>query len=331
MMQDVTLILPDMIFENHPLLKKQHTVVLAEEYLYFKVQAFHRQRLVLLRASMKFYEDFLTKKGFTVVYIESEHLKNRGDLFHILAKKGVKKIHLLEFTDQWLSIDVEEAKKKLGLHFDISPSEMFYCSSEEIKAFFNKKKLSMAKFYTYQRNKLNILMDGSSPKGGKYSFDTENRKKVPKGIKIPQKFIPLENPYVKEAQEYVNKHFKNAYGHKGPFLYPCTFSDAKKALSDFIHNRLLQFGDYEDAIKDDESFLFHSVLSPMINIGLITPKHVVDEVIKAYEELDLPLNSIEGFVRQVIGWREYMRSAYLIIGNFERTNNYFTSSCNWRL
>lgn len=322
-MQEITLILPDQIFEHHPLVDKHRTIVLAEDYLYFNVQFFHKQRLVLLRAALKFYEHYLQNEGYKVFYIESCDLKKRGDLFKLLAKKGTKKIHLLEFCDEWLSQDVKKAENELNLIFKFSPSEMFYLKKDEIEKIFDKKKMSMAKFYIYQRKKLHLLMEHDSPIGGKYSFDTENRKKLPKGIEIPHKYNPKENSFVKQAKEYVAIHFKDAVGSLEYFSYPTTFIEAKKALHDFIDHRLLQFGDYEDAICKKESFLFHSVLSPLLNIGLLTPKQVVKEVINAYENNFIPLNSTEGFIRQVIGWREYMRSAYLLIGNFERTNNYF--------
>jgi deoxyribodipyrimidine photolyase-related protein len=235
----------------------------------------------------------------------------------------VKKIHMLEFTDYWLSQDQKIAQETLDLTFNITPSEMFSTSQSEMEVFFGKKKMSMAKFYTYQRKKLNLLMDHGAPIGGKFSFDTENRKKLPKKIEIKEKYTPKENSFVKEAKEYIDKHFKDSLGDLDTFYYPSTFSEAKIALKDFIDHRLLQFGDYEDAISKTDSFLFHSVLSPLLNIGLLTPKLVVNEVIKAFEKEDLPLNSIEGFIRQIIGWREYMRSAYLLHGNFERTHNFF--------
>ncbi|HEV8051160.1 MAG TPA: cryptochrome/photolyase family protein, partial [Parachlamydiaceae bacterium] len=184
-------------------------------------------------------------------------------------------------------------------------------SKDVIRTFFKgKKKFSMAQFYAYQRKNLNILMEGNSPVGGKYSFDTENRKRLPKGCVLPDLHIPKYSPYVEEAIRYVETEFPEAVGEVTPFLYPLTHAEAKLALQDFIKNKLQLFGDYEDAILKNESFLFHSVLSPLINIGLITPQAIVAETLSSYRKFNIPLNSLEGFLRQIIGWREFMRACY---------------------
>jgi deoxyribodipyrimidine photolyase-related protein len=325
-MNEATIIFPNQLFEDLKSLNLKKQIFIVEEWLFFKIQPFHKQRLVLIRASMKFYEHFLIQKGFKVHYIDSLYLKNRKSLFRILHEKGINELHFIEFSDQWLKKDIEEAIKTFKFKVNYTKTPMFSLSLDDIKSLMNKDKISMAKFYTYQRKKLGILMEGSSPVGGKYSFDKENRKKIPKGIFIPQTYIPKENKYVNEAKEYVEKHFKNSIGLISSFLYPTTFEEAKIALKRFIEEKLLQFGDYEDAITKEDSFLFHSVLSPMLNIGLLTPKEVVSATINAYETSSIPLNSVEGFLRQIIGWREFMRAAYEINGSFERTNNFFNHS-----
>jgi deoxyribodipyrimidine photolyase-related protein len=325
-MNEATIIFPNQLFEDLKSLNLKKQIFIVEEWLFFKIQPFHKQRIVLLRASMKFYEHFLIQKGFTVHYIDSLHLKNRKSLFKILHEKGINELHFIEFSDQWLKKDIAEAIKTFNFKVNYSKTPMFSLSLDDIKSLMNKDKISMAKFYSYQRKKLGILMEGSSPVGGKYSFDKENRKKIPKGIYIPQTYIPKENNYVNEAKKYVDKHFKNSIGLISSFLYPTTFEEAKIALKSFIEEKLLQFGDYEDAITKEDSFLFHSVLSPMLNIGLLTPKEVVSATINAYETNSIPLNSVEGFLRQIIGWREFMRAAYEINGSFERTHNFFNHS-----
>jgi deoxyribodipyrimidine photolyase-related protein len=181
----------------------------------------------------------------------------------------------------------------------------------------------MAQFYAYQRKKFDILMESGKPIGGKFSFDADNRKKIPKGHVTPTVCFDQDPEFVDEAVAYVKKVFPLSIGAGEPFLYPVTRKAAKKALQDFVETRLSLFGDYEDAIRKDESFLYHSVLSPLLNVGLLTPQEVVDAVIKAYRRGAAPLNSVEGFVRQVIGWREYVRACYLVIGNRQRTQNYF--------
>ena len=232
-MKEITLVLPDQLFQHHPSLEKKRPVVLAEEYLHFKVQPFHKQKLVLLRAAMKAYESFLEKKGFEVVYIESRHLNKRGDLFRLMAEKGIQIVHLATFTDEWLRQDLEKATRKWKWTLHFSPSPAFLCDEEEIRSFFKgKKHYSMAQFYAYQRKQRNILMKGGSPIGGKFSFDTENRKRLPKNIKIPPLYHPKQSKEILQAIAYVEKEFPKAIGDASPFLYPVTFSEAESSLSD---------------------------------------------------------------------------------------------------
>ncbi|MCE5293102.1 MAG: cryptochrome/photolyase family protein [Chlamydiales bacterium] len=320
-MTEIALILPNQLFEEHPALISGRKVIIAEEFLFFRVQKFHKQKIVLLRASMKAYADFLTKKGFDVTYIDSTALLNRGQLFTWLAKEGVSALHLADPVDDWLEQDLDEATKKNKWDVTVYNSPMFLCSKEELKSFFKgKTKYSMAQFYAYQRKKFDILMDGSSPVGGKFSFDAENRKKIPKGVVVPELYHPHKNAFLDEAIEYVENTFPEAIGNVHSFTYAITFTEAKSALDDFIQNRLMLFGDYEDAIKQGSPTLFHSVLSPLLNIGLLTPEYVLSKVLKAR---NVPLNSLEGFIRQIVGWREFMRACYILRGRAQRSTNYF--------
>ncbi len=319
---EATLILPNQLFKSHPAVKKGRPIWIAEEFLFFKIQSFHRQRLILLRAAMKEYEAFLKKQGHEVHYIESRELVNRGDLFKLLAKTKLKEWHLAEETDSWLTIDLQKGARKYGWNLHIYHSPMFLCTPEELNHFFDEKShYSMAPFYAYQRKKLNILMKDGKPEGGRFSFDAENRKKIPKTLSLPDYPIPDQSKEIREAIAYVESNFPDAIGNKTPFLYPYTFKQSEEALSDFIENRLSQFGDYEDAIVKNESFIFHSVLTPSLNIGLITPQQIIDLVMSAWEKKKIPINSAEGFIRQIIGWREFIRACYLQQGNTQRTRN----------
>ncbi|MDP1609404.1 MAG: cryptochrome/photolyase family protein [Chlamydiales bacterium] len=319
---EATLVLPNQLFKSHPAIKKGRPVWIAEEFLFFKIQPFHRQRLILLRLAMKEYEAFLKKQGHEVHYIESTELDKRGDLFKFLAKMNIKNLYLAEEPDSWFNMDLQKSAKKYGWKLHIDPSPMFLCTTEELSLFFKEKShYSMASFYAYQRKKLDILMKDGKPEGGKFSFDIENRKKIPKTLSLPKYHIPKQTKKVKEAIAYVESNFPNAIGNKEPFLYAATFAEAENTLSDFIENKLSCFGAYEDAMLKNESFLFHSVLTPSLNIGLITPEQIIDQVITAWKKRKIPLNSVEGFVRQVIGWREFIRACYLLKGNAQRTRN----------
>lgn len=321
-MAQVTLILPNQLFEKHPALEKKRSVWLVEEFLLFRVQPFHKQRLILLRAAMKHYEAFLLDKGYQVHYLESKKLMKRGELFTHLHKANVQEIHLAEPTDDWFSQDVEKAAKRYHWKVHITDSPMFLRSEDEIQTFFKgEKHLSMAPFYAYQRKQEDILMQKGKPVGGKYSFDRDNRKRMPSGLKIPSFSLPPQDAMIQEATLYVKKEFPKSIGDGSSLFYPPTFAGAKKQLAEFIKNKLVLFGDYEDAIVKKESFLFHSVLTPLLNCGLLTPRQVIDAVMAHQDKI--PLNSLEGFIRQVIGWREFMRASYCLKGKTQRTGNFF--------
>lgn len=321
--KEFTLIFPDQLFEKIQGIPSNCPIFLLEAYHYFHIQPFHKQRLTLLRAAMQYYKEYLIHKGYDVHYIEASDFTNRESLEHFFKILQVEKIHLYEFTDEWLQKDFENACKHLNIHSIIYPSPAFLTSNAIINDFFKDRKLSMAPFYTFQRKRLNILMEAEKPVGGKYSFDQENRKKLPLKCFIPP-MLPQKNcTYLNEAKEYVQKHFPNSIGSFDPFFIPINHKGAKEHLKVFVEERLLQFGDYEDAIEAQEPFLFHSLLSPLLNIGLLTPEKVIKEVITQFENKAIPINSIEGFIRQIIGWREFIRASYHLVGNFQRTHNFF--------
>lgn len=323
-MTDITLIFPDQLFKNHPCMDSERPIYLVEEFLFFKVQPFHKQRLVLLKASMRAFAEELGNNNKEVVYIPSNELSYRGNFFDLLGNRHIKNIHVAEFADEWLQDDLRRGAEKFGYKIHFYPSPGFICSNRDLKVFFEEKDhYSMAQFYAYQRKSRNILMQGTSPLGGKFSFDTENRKKIPKGLVVPPAFISLKNKHTEQAIKETESEFADAIGKSTPFLYPTTHEEARAALQDFLTYKLACFGDYQDAIQKEDSFLFHSVLSPLLNIGLITPMEVVQTTITYAFKNSIPLNSLEGFIRQIMGWREYVRASYLLKGSEQRTYNFF--------
>ena len=199
--------------------------------------------------------------------------------------------------------------------------------------FGDKKKYFQTDFHIWQRKKFKILVDVENhPAGGKWSFDYENRKRFPRNETIPSRNIPENNKYISEARIYVEEHYKNNYGiNAEPFynakgFFPTTFTEAEHWLYDFIQHRFEKFGVYEDAIVENEQVLHHSVLSSSLNIGLLTPKQVIDAVIENEHQYKIPINSLEGFIRQIIGWREFIRIVYERAGRKERTKNYWQFS-----
>jgi len=323
-MKEITLVFPDQIFENHPAVVEGREITLVEEFLYFKVQQFHKQRLVLLRAALQQYKGYLLEKGHKVSYVESTQLDQRKKVFDFLAKKGVKKIHMVEINDEWLEKDRAFSEKKYGFSFEFYPSPGFFLSKKDVEKKFSQEKSRgyfFSSFYIQQRKEMGVLMDKDLPLGGQFSFDSDNRKKMPKNQPVMQPYIPKENPFVKEAKKWVEKNFSDSIGTVNTFYYATNFKEAQACLDTFLLERFSLFGDFEDAIVKGENFLFHSVLSPLLNVGLLTPQQVLDKALKWGKKNKVPLNSLEGFVRQIIGWREFIRGMYLISGKKDRTAN----------
>lgn len=330
----VSVVFPNQLFEKTPLPLHDGVVYLIEEYLFFKQYSFHKQKIAFHRATMKFYQDFLEKKGVEVVYMETHMEENH---IAVLLKKikrndpKCKELHYIDTNDNWLEKRIHTACLLHKIKKVCYRNPGFLKKTDDQKNDMeNKKRFFHNGFYTKQRKALNILMDKmGEPLGGKWSFDTENRKKYPAGKKTPSITFPSSDSFVKEAIRYTHQFFKNNPGkiHEDKF-YPTNFIKTNEWFFHFLEQRFHDFGIYEDAILQNENYLNHSILTPMLNIGLITPEAIVKKSLDYGLSNNIPLNSIEGFVRQIIGWREYMRIIYLLRGGKQRTQNFwgFTSA-----
>ena len=323
----ISLIFPHQLFEKHPALDKNRIIYLVEENLFFAQYKFHKQKLVLHRSSMKFYQDYLERKKFKVIYIDSTNeLSDIRKLIPFLKQKRIEEIHFTDVADNWLEKRIKQTVEKCGIKLHEYATPSFFNTKDELKEFFSgKKKYSQTDFYIKQRKKFEILLnEDGSPLGGKWTYDTENRLKYPTTKKTPVVKFPSSNKYYEEAVEYVNKNFPDNYGEINKnFIYPNTFEESKKWFEQFLEKRFFDFGSYEDAIVAEEYILHHSVLTPMLNIGLLTPKYIVEETLKYSQSHKIPLNSVEGFIRQIIGWREFIRGVYEFSGTTQRTKNFW--------
>jgi len=321
------MIFPHQLFKAHPALDLRRSVYLVEEWLFLRQYNFHKQKLVLHRASMKFYADWLTKQKYQLNYVETTEAKNDiRKLMMALSKQKINEIHIADVVDNWLLKRIREACLQYKIELIIYPTPGFLNTMDEVKDYFdNRKTYFQTDFYSHQRKIRKILLEkDGKPFGGKWTFDAENRQKYPKKETAPVVKFPKENNYLKEAKEYVDKQFANNYGSiDAPHFFVCTFDEAEKWLDDFIENRFQHFGIYEDAIVTKEHILHHSVLTPMLNIGLLTAQQVLNKVLNEAAKHNIPLNSLEGFVRQIIGWREFIRIVYEREGGKQRTTNYW--------
>lgn len=326
-MNAVTLIFPHQLFENHPALQKGRVVYLVEEWLYFRQYNFHRQKLVLHRASMKFYEAWLLQNDYTVNYIETVAKENDcRELLRHLAENKITHIHLAAVSDDWLLKRIQHACDKYAITLHVYDSPNFLNTVENTADYFSKKKTYFqTDFYEWQRQQRDILLESNGqPIGGQWTFDADNRQKFPKKEKVPVLELPEENAYITEAKAYVRQYFPDNYGAlDGPSLFVVTFEDAAKWLTGFLKHRFEKFGIYEDAIVANEAVLHHSVLTPMLNIGLLQPGQIIEAALVAAEHDDIPLNSLEGFIRQIMGWREFIHLVYEREGVKQRTTNYW--------
>ncbi len=287
----------------------------------------HQQKIVLFLAAMRSYADALKSAGYEVHY---EHLDSQ-DTSSYEAK--LKKQLRATDTGQLLHFEIEDkAMEKRLIEFAASEdlerqelqSPMFLSTRDDFAAFAkDSKRLLMGEFYKQQRRRHGILVDDAGqPRGEQWSFDADNRKKLPKNVEPPSVDWAASTEHVKQVSELVASEFADHPGNASEFRWPTTREQALRFLDQFVEDRLEQFGPYEDAITTRSATVFHSVLSPCMNLGLLTPAEIVDKVMARADEIPLP--SLEGFVRQVIGWREFVRGIYRTYGDEQDRSNFWS-------
>ncbi|MEO7766413.1 MAG: cryptochrome/photolyase family protein [Ferruginibacter sp.] len=326
-MNEAVLVFPHHLFRRHPAMKLSRQVYLLEEWLFFRQYNFHKQKLILHRSGMKFYEKYLLENNYKVEYIETTDERNNvRKLITFLSQQKITNIHIADVVDCWLNKRIRAACKKHSIKLTVYASPSFLNTMEEVTDHFCKKKTYFqTEFYVQQRKQRKILLEANGkPTGGKWTFDADNRMKFPKKEIVPAINFPVVSSHIAEAREYVQQHFPRNYGSAdAPYFFVATFKEAEEWLSNFLKNRFEKFGIYEDAIVADANILHHSVLTPMLNAGLLTPQQIVDAVLNHAKEDNTPLNSLEGFIRQIIGLREFIRIIYEREGSKQRTTNYW--------
>jgi deoxyribodipyrimidine photolyase-related protein len=272
---------------------------------------------------MKKYYDMLKKKKLNVKYIDCEKVNNN---FYKSIKSENDSINIFYLGDFPLQNKLENI---FGKKLVINETLNFLIKTNEFvdikKLIYKNTRYSHDEFYKYQRKKLSILIDkNDKPTGGKWSYDSENRLPLPANLKVPETISKVKSDkYIKEAIKYVNKNWSKNYGSLDHFIYPIDSKSSKLWLKKFLEERLSKFGAYEDAVSESEPFVFHSVISPMMNIGLLTDDEVVTTSYEYYldNKKSIPIESFEGFIRQVIGWRNYVYTLYNLEGDKMKTSN----------
>ena len=330
--QSALIVFPHQLFADHPALPEEPDIIgLIEDSLLFGdpryPASFHKQKLWFHRASMTRYASLLREKGFTVKYQEhNPALGALGSFLSAFAADGGSQVFVAEPHDFMLEKRLNELCERHHLKQVRTPTPMFLNSPKENSTYrAGKKRWFMADFYKHQRRRLNLLMDEDQPLGGRWSFDKDNRKKVPKKLlkSIPQLPSHTTDDYDEAARNHINDRYPDNPGNLDTLIYPTSHAAAAQWLNRFVAERFHCFGDYEDALVEGESFLWHSVLTPMLNTGLLTPSQVLEAALNPPEPSQIPLNSTEGFVRQIAGWREFIRATYEDLGVTMRTRNHW--------
>jgi len=324
------LILGNQLF-NPSILKKLNCdeVFMAEDEGLCTYVKHHKLKLLFFLTAMRDYKNELENNNIKVNYFkldERSDFKNYVDFFvSYLNKRKIDKIHMFHIEDKFLEIELINKLQKNNISFQIEKNPNFIFTPEEFNSFTKSTKVyRMVSFYKQSRTKLNILLDENmNPLGGKWSFDEENRKKIPKNKLLPTEIQHKPSVNLKEVKNLISKRFSKHPGELENVWFPTTRKQSEQHLDFFLEKKYLHFGDYEDAVVENTNFLFHSSISPMLNVGLLDPNKVVKKALRFGKENNIPINSIEGFIRQIIGWREFVRGIYQAKGELQYNSNFW--------
>ncbi|MEN2494648.1 MAG: (6-4) photolyase [Hyphomicrobiaceae bacterium hypho_1] len=317
--QRLVLILGDQLSKDISALKYAHKAndvvffaEVAEEVTYVK---HHKKKIAFIFSAMRHFADELRNDGWRVHYVSLD-APNNSDTLLCEVKRAIKcyqvsSVIVTEPCDWRLLSQIKLWFEKTHFPIQILPDTRFLASHCEFKTWASgRKQLRMEYFYRQMRKKTGLLMDGDKPIGGKWNFDIQNRKPAENSLSLPH--LPRFEPDIitQDVLNLVARRFQNHFGDLKPFNFAVTRKCAEKALEHFITECLPLFGKYQDAMLSGQRFLYHSVLSHYINCGLLDPLETCCRVVDAYKAGQAPINSVEGFIRQIIGWREFVRGIY---------------------
>ena len=296
-----------------------------EEATYVK---HHKKKIAFLFSAMRHFAEELKAKGYALRYTKLDDAKNAGsftgEIKRAIDDFSPQKIIVTTPGEYRVLEDMKGWRDRFEIPVDIREDDRFLCTPDEFAAWAkDRKTLRMEYFYREMRKKYNILMDGDKPAGGEWNYDAQNRKTPKEGINIPQTYTAQIDDITKDCINLVADKFADHFGDLEPFYLAVTRDQALYALDKFISERLVKFGDYQDAMLQGEPWMYHSHLSFYLNCGLLTPLEIVEKAEQAYHSNKAPLNAVEGFIRQIIGWREYVRGIYWLKMPNYANENYF--------
>jgi deoxyribodipyrimidine photolyase-related protein len=295
--------------------KAKDLVFMCEVMQEAKYVKHHKKKIVFLFSAMRHFALSLKKLGLRVCYTKIDDPANTGsfdtELKRVVAEYKISKI-IVTFPGEYrILAKIRSWEDLLKVKVEIKEDIRFLCSIDEFKVWTsNKKQLRMEYFYRLMRKKYQILIHNNEPEGGSWNYDAENRKVPASNVFIPRPYTCKIDEITKEVIKIVDQNFLSHFGDLEPFHFAVTRDDASKVLDYFINNNLAKFGDYQDAMIENEPWMFHSHISFYLNCGLLEPIECIRMAENAYYQKKAPLNNVEGFIRQIMGWREYVRGIY---------------------
>lgn len=289
----------------------------------------HKKKIAFLFSAMRHFAAEASGRGHSVRYVKLDDPGNAGSLYGEVerlvsgAGHGFDRV-VVTSPGEWRLLDeMRHWQARLGLPVHIRPDDRFICSLARFNDWAEgRKRLTMEYFYREMRRETGLLMEGDQPAGGQWNFDRDNRNRLPESLDLPVRLRHSPDVVAKDVFPLVEERFADHFGDIDPFHYGVTSGQAEADLGFFLRECLPQFGDYQDAMANGEAFLFHSVISLYLNCGLLDPLEVCQRAETEWREGRAPINAVEGFIRQILGWREYVRGLYwLKMPDYAETNH----------
>lgn len=275
----------------------------------------HKKKIAFVFSAMRHFANELSDGGYDLRYVKYDDPNNTGSLIgevaRIITQEPITELVVTAPAEHRLQTEMAGWSLELDLPVTIKEDDRFLCSPDEFSSWAEgRKQLRMEYFYREMRRKYSILMDQDGPIGGQWNYDAENRKPPSLGLDVPDTFRAQSDEITKEVLALVELHFPDHFGDLLPFDFAVSRDQALNALGQFIAKRLSLFGDYQDAMVQNEPWMYHSHIGFYLNCGLLNPLECIERAEAAYHKGVAPLNAVEGFIRQILGWREYVRGIY---------------------
>jgi len=333
-MKTLRVILGDQLSQRISSLKECHKnndiILMCEVIEEAKYVKHHQKKIAYIFSAMRHFAEELKNQNHIVIYTKLDDDNNAGsftsEVANAIKKHNITDIHITEPSEYRVLADINLWQQKFEINVSILPDDRFLCSKDEFISWAgSRKQLTMEYFYREMRKKYSILMQDDKPVGDKWNFDSENRKTISTKEEIPKPIVFKPDSITKEVIKLVNERFSDHFGDLEPFELATTRAEAILALKDFVENRLHNFGDYQDAMIEGEPILYHSYISFYINSGLLLPIECIKAAQREYHRGNAPLNAVEGFIRQILGWREYIRGVYWLKMPSYADENFFAA------